>query len=105
MAATGSLLAKKLAAEFGLDAKPLSEGSEALAKIFREQPVDLTTFVYDSRFLNFKAYDVTLGPIQYDFVRHFEQILFPPTYALMASEWGDAWTPVRFVNELIAEWG
>lgn len=94
------LLAERLAVEFNLDEG--DPGKKALADIFEVEPVPLDTFIKDKKFLG-QPYG--LSPIQYDFARHFEQILFPETYVDLVRELGDGWTPVRFVNELIAEWG
>lgn len=65
-----------------------------LAEIFCETPVDLTTFVQDPAYLN----NPPLSPIQYDAVRHIEQILSPETYELMRGVWGEYWKPKRFIN-------
>lgn len=74
-----------------------------LSEIFEEEPPPLKTFVSDRNYFNQGS--LALGPIQYDFVRHFEQVLHQDTYIAMVAEWGDAWNPVRFVNDLTAEWG
>lgn len=78
------------------DAKPLAD-------IFEEEPPDLNTFITDSKYL--KQEGVSLSQLQFDFVRHFEQILYPETYILMVEEFGEYWNPVRFVNEYAIEWG
>jgi hypothetical protein len=78
------------------DAAPLSD-------IFSEEPPPLDSFISDKKFLD--QQNVKLGDLQHDFVRHFEQILFPETYILMVEEFGDYWTPVRFCNEYALEWG
>lgn len=77
--------------------------TSALSEIFEEEPPALTPFVVDKQFLANEG--VTLGPDQYDFVRHFEQILYPETYILMVEEFGEYWAPVRFCNEYAVEWG
>lgn len=105
MKTTATLLADRLAQEFGISGDDVSAESAELNDIFSEQPPTLDEFIYGKNFLNFAASGVELGPIQYDFIRHFEQVLYPETYPLMASEWGDSWNPVRYVNELVAEWG
>lgn len=78
-------------------------GGSSLSDIFDEEPPPLEVFVSDKRYLDQRG--VTLGALQYDFIRHFEQILFPETYILMVEEFGAYWTPVRFCNEYSAEWG
>lgn len=75
--------------------------SSALSEIFIEEPPDLKTFVEDKQFLH----NLPLGPIQFEFVRHFEQVLKPETYILMVEEFGPSWVPVRFTNEFAIEWG
>lgn len=79
----------------------VGESPSALEDIFEEEPVDLTTFVQDKKYLG----NPPLSAVQYDFVRHFEQIYLPQTYPLLVEEFGPQWTPVRWVNELSAEWG
>lgn len=74
-----------------------------LSEIFEDEIPPLDVFVSDAKYFN--QQDMTLGPIQYDFVRHFEQVLHQDTYIAMVEEWGDAHIPVRFVNDLTAEWG
>jgi hypothetical protein len=78
-----------------------TQSTSALSDIFAEEPPDLTTFVQDSKFLENPA----LSLDQFDFVRHFEQVLYPETYVLMVEEFGEQWYPVRYVNEMSAQWG
>jgi hypothetical protein len=73
----------------------------SLSDVFDEEPPALTHFVQDKKFLN----NLPLSAPQFDFVRHFEQVLYRETYILMVEEFGEAWLPVRFVNELSAQWG
>lgn len=73
----------------------------ALDRIFREEPPDLTTFVTSPAYLN----NPPLSPIQYDAVRHLEQVFMPETYHAMAEEWGEYWKPVRYVNFGWIQWG
>lgn len=73
----------------------------SLDDLFVEEPVDLSCFVQDKKFLN----NPPLSPVQYEFVRHFEQIYLPETYPLLVEEFGEHWLPVRWVNDLSAEWG
>lgn len=77
--------------------------TSALSEIFEEEPPSLTRFISEKRYLDQQG--VVLGDLQYDFVRHFEQILYPETYILMVEEFGTHWTPVRFANEFAIEWG
>lgn len=75
--------------------------TSVLSDIFVEEPPALADFVGERRFM----YNPPLSDIQYGFVRHFEQVLYPETYILMVEEFGDYWMPVRYVNELVAAWG
>ena len=90
-------LAEQLRDEFQMN----TPGTSSLDAIFAEQPPILTVFVGSSKYMS----NPPLSPPQYEFVRHFEQVLYPATYIDMVEEWGPQWTPVRFVNELSAEWG
>ncbi len=74
-----------------------------LGDIFSEEPPTLETFLHDANYLDKPS--VKLGDEQYQFVRHFEQILLPPTYVQMVEEFGEYWNPVRFCNEYAIEWG
>ena len=76
-----------------------------LERTFNEQFPPLDRFVGDAQFLNFDRDGLYLGEIQYDLVRHMEQILLPKTYIEMVKEWGIQYAPVRYVNELVACWG
>ena len=78
-----------------------SEQPAALEQLFSEEPVDLTTFVTDRKFMN----NPPLSPIQYEAVRHIEQVYFPETYELMATEFGDYWKPERMINFATLQWG
>ena len=77
--------------------------AQPLSDIFSDEPPSLNVFISDPHYLDQQS--VQLGPLQYDFVRHFEQILFPETYILMVEEFGEYWSPVRFANEYAVEWG
>lgn len=92
-------MADMLRNELGIE----TDNASPLSDIFEEEIPPLDVFITDKKFLDQRG--VTLGPIQYDFIRHFEQILYPETYILMVEEWGDYWNPVRFCNEYAAEWG
>lgn len=72
-----------------------------LSDIFSEEPVPLDVFIGDKKFLN----NPPLSEIQYDAVRHIEQIYLPETYPLMVEAFGDYWTPQRFVNFVFLQWG
>jgi hypothetical protein len=73
---------------------------KSATELFCEEPPPLAVFVEDRKYLA----NPPLSPVQYDFVRHFEQILFPETYPAMVEEFGPYWTPVRYVNFLNAQW-
>lgn len=92
-------VADMLRNEMQIETGPVS----ALSGIFEDEPPTLESFITDSRYLDQRG--VTLGPLQYDFIRHFEQILYPETYILMVEEFGEYWTPVRFCNEYAVEVG
>jgi hypothetical protein len=72
-----------------------------LAGTFERVPVDLTTFVTDPAFLN----NPRLSEVQYEAVRHLEQVYLPETYELLAERLGDYWRPTRFVNFVVCQWG
>lgn len=92
-------LADMLRNELEVETGPAS----TLNDVFAEEPPDLLTFVSDKKYLDQAG--ITLGDLQYDFVRHFEQVLLPETYILMVEEFGEYWNPVRFCNEYAIEWG
>jgi hypothetical protein len=75
--------------------------THGLSSVFEEEPVSLDVFVRDKKFMN----NPPLSAIQYDAVRHLEQVLYRETYELMAQEWGTYWTPVRNINEATICWG
>ena len=82
----------------------MSETEKELWNIFEERPVPLTEFIQSKDYLDLGE-DFTLSEIQYDFVRHMEQILFQDTYSKMQEVWGDYWKTERRVNNLVAAWG
>lgn len=92
-------LADMLKNELEIETGPVSK----LAEIFDDEPPPLDTFVTDKKYLDQQG--VVLGVDQRDFIRHFEQILYPETYILMVEEFGEYWNPVRFCNEFAIEWG
>jgi hypothetical protein len=71
-----------------------------------EEPVPLTRFVTDRRYLG----NPLLSPEQYEAVRHAERVYFPHTYLQLAASddpaiaayWGE---PCRMVHFLELEWG
>lgn len=76
------------------------------ASLFEEEPVPLSVFVQDRRYLG----NPPLSDVQYEAVRHAERIYYPFTYDLLAASsdraiaeyWRDQ---VRMVNFLELEWG
>lgn len=73
----------------------------ALSEIFSEQPPTLTEFNCGQKYL----YSPALSDVQFDAVRHMEQIYEADLYPAMVEEWGEEWMPVRFVNLITLEWG
>ena len=98
--ASRSSLADMLRNELEIDS---NKSTSELSKLFDEEPPPLDVFVADQKYLNNPT--TPLSGIQFDFVRHMEQIFRPETYVLMVEEFGAHWLPVRFVNELVGEWG
>lgn len=76
----------------------------SLEEIFEEEPVDLRTFITDSKFLGADWY---LSPIQEDAVRHIERVYLPDLYPKMAEGFkSDYWAePIPMKNLLTLEWG
>lgn len=72
-----------------------------LSRIFSEEPPDLTRFMREKKYLASPA----LSDVQYEAIRHMEQIYEPELYPAMVEEWGEYWIPVRFVNNITLEWG
>lgn len=93
-------LAERLKDQWETDA---SGPASKLSDIFAEEPPTLDVFVSDKKYFNQGT--MALGIHQYDFVRHFEQVLHPETYIAMVEEFGEYWMPRRFVNDLTAEVG
>lgn len=77
--------------------------------LFMEQPVDLTTFIQDSKYLGLP--EIELSPIQYNTVRIIERVYFPETYELLAEHSDtqkirDYWSvPLPVKNLISAAWG
>ena len=85
-----------------LDLAASVERSEStLDHVFREEPVDLHTFVTDRGFMGSEP----LGDIQFDAVKHLERVLYPDVYPQMAAEFGPYWGPLRSVNFGTLQWG
>lgn len=80
--------------------EPKQQGS-SLSDIFEVEPVSLDEFVTGKQYMN----NPPLSPIQYDAVRHIEQIYFPETYQQMVSEFGPYWQPKRRINLATLQWG
>ena len=73
----------------------------SLDDVFSEEPVDLTTFVMDKKFMN----SPPLSEQQYEAVRYAEQIYNLDLYFKMANVFGPYWTPYRMVNLIDLEIG
>jgi hypothetical protein len=58
--------------------------ASSLSELFEEEPVSLTTFVQDKKFLG--QSNVDLSPVQYNAIRHIERVYYPELYPLMAEE-------------------
>lgn len=70
---------------------PIVAGVSALDHIFEEEPVPLTVFVQDKRFLG----NPPLSAVQYDAVRHIERIYYPDLYAKLGEEFESGKQPGR----------
>ena len=73
---------------------------------FTEEPVPLSVFVQDSRYLA----NPPLSEVQYEAVRHIEKVYYPDTGRLLATSADQAireyWSqPCRMVNLVTLEWG
>jgi hypothetical protein len=94
-----------------------------LADLFEEIPPPLDVFVSDRQYLGAAlGTKFELSPIQWDLVRHIEQVYFPSTIQLLAEQevkkerlvvgsyvtyrekpyWGE---PIRMTNKITAMWG
>ena len=114
MAQTGR--ARRIAADF-LREQMQMDGikSSMLSQIFHEEPPPLDTFLYDPKYLNHlrptlpspdeSGYPFKLSPIQWEFVRNFEQIFRPELYIAMVEEFGEYWAPLPMKNMFVAAWG
>lgn len=97
MTAKARSLAEQLRDKWSIE----TTGATPLSEVFAEEPPSLDVFVRDRQYMD----NLPLSPPQFDLVRHIEQVLNRETYILMVEEFGPHWAPVRFVNELSAEWG
>ncbi len=68
---------------------------------FAIEPVPLKVFIEDKGYLN----NPYLSDVQFEAVRHMEQIYLPETYSLLVEHCGPLWEPVRFVNFGVLQWG
>jgi len=76
----------------------------SLERIFEEEPVSLSVFVQDKKFLANPA----LSEKQFDVVQHMERIYLPSLYPLMAEGFGGYWKDsldVRMTNLITCQWG
>lgn len=75
----------------------------ALELLFEEEPVGLTTFIQDQKFL---GADWMLSDIQSDLVKTIERVYLKSLYPLMAEGFGGYWAePVPMKNLIAAQWG
>lgn len=72
-----------------------ADSSQAVTELFEKVPVPLDEFLYGNDFLGLER----LSPVQYEFVAHGTQIYRDDTLALLG------WPVLRWVTELIAQWG
>lgn len=93
-------LAEILAEEAAARHTPKVPAAATLESIFSEEPVPLDVFISDKKFMN----NPPLSDVQFDAVRHIEQIYFPETYDLLA-QLNPYWKPVRFINHATLQWG
>lgn len=77
------------------------ESATSLDEIFEREPVPLDVFITDKAYLN----NPPLSAVQFDVVRHLEQVYLPETYPDMVEEWGPQWEPVRQINFAWIQWG
>lgn len=78
--------------------------AQSLETIFEEEPVDLTTFIQDTKFLGL---NIDLSDVQAEAVQHIERIFYPELYPQMAEHFGsEYWArdiPVK--NIITLQWG
>lgn len=82
------------------------EAVSSLSTIFEEEPVDLTTFIQDSKFLGLGK-SINLSPVQSKAVSVIERIYYPDLYPLMAEEFdSDYWAQdLPMANLITLQWG
>lgn len=78
----------------------------SLSKIFEEEPVDLTTFIQDKKFLGLGK-NINLSPEQARAVSVIERVYYPDLYPLMAEEFSsDYWAQdLPTANLITLQWG
>lgn len=89
----------------GLQQRREKVDKTSLSYIFEEEPVDLTTFIKDSKYLNLPEID--LSPPQFQVIQAAERVLYADIYPKMGEEFGsDYWSadvPVK--NLFTVMWG
>src|ERR1700759_4280017 len=80
---------------------PSASRRSSLSEILEEEPVPLTTFIQDRKYLG----NPPLSMVQYEAVRHAERIYYPDLYPLLG-ELNPYWAqPCRMVNFITLQWG
>jgi hypothetical protein len=82
------------------------ERPKGLSEIFAEEPVDLTTFIQDTKFLG--QTNIQLSAVQAQAIQVIERVYYPDLYPLMAEEFefGDYWAePIPMRNIITLQWG
>lgn len=113
---TSSSASRRVAAEFLRDQLQMDGiKTGTLSSIFENEPPPLDVFLYDHAYLNHmrptlpspdeSGYAFRLSPIQWDFLRNFEQIFKPELYIAMVEEFGEYWAPLPMKNMFALEWG
>lgn len=75
----------------GLQQRREKVDKTSLSYIFEEEPVDLTTFIKDSKYLNLPEID--LSPPQFQVIQAAERVLYADIYPKMGEEFGsDYWS-------------
>ena len=78
---------------------------QGLSDVFEHEPVGLTTFIKDKKFL---GADWMLSPLQMELVMVGERVFKQSLYPLMAEEFGGYWKEVENIpmrNSIVAQWG
>lgn len=108
--------ARRIAADFLREQFEMDGmNTSALSGIFDSEPPHLADFLYGVDYLNHlrptlptideSGYKFTLTPIQWEYLRNFEQIFKPDLYIAMVEEFGPEWTPLPMKNDFAVEWG